>query len=41
LVTEVLTCETQVVKRNGSFDVTLEAGQPKIYYPSRRAGGLC
>lgn len=41
LVTEVLTCETQMVKRNGSLDVTLEAGQPKVYYPHRAAGGLC
>ena len=41
LVTDILTCETQMVKRNGSIDVTLEAGQPKVYYPSGRAGGLC
>jgi alpha-amylase len=41
LVTDVLTCETQMVKRNGSLDVTLEAGQPKVYYPSGREGGLC
>lgn len=41
LVTEVLTCETQMVKRNGSLEVTLGAGQPKVYYPSTRIGGLC
>ena len=41
LVTDILTCETQMVKRNGLIDVTLEAGQPKVYYPSGRAGGLC
>lgn len=41
LVTDVLSCETQMVKRNGSLDVTLAAGQPRIYYSSTRTGGLC
>ena len=36
LVKNVLTCETQMVKRNGSLDFAIEAGQPKIYYSSTK-----
>lgn len=39
--TNVPTCKTQAVKRNGALDVTLEAGQPEVYYFSIRAGDLC
>lgn len=40
-VTDILTCQTQMVGRNGSLDVTLEAGQPRVYYSSTRKEGLC
>lgn len=40
-VTDILTCQTQMVGRNGSLDVTLDAGQPKIYYFSTGKEGLC
>jgi alpha-amylase len=41
LLTDVLTCEQQMVKHNGTLDVTLEAGLPKVYSLDRRAGGIC
>jgi alpha-amylase len=40
-VMNILTCETQTVERNGSLDVTLEAGQPKVYFPSRTLRNIC
>ena len=30
-VTDILTCQTQIIGRNGSLDVTLETGQPRVY----------
>jgi alpha-amylase len=41
LLTDVLTCEKQTVKHNGTLDVTLEAGRPKVYSLNKRAGGTC
>jgi alpha-amylase len=40
-LTDILTCQTQMVGRNGSLDVTLDAGQPKVYYSSTGKEGLC
>lgn len=40
-VTDILTCQTQMVGQNGSLDVTLEAGRPKVYYSSTGKEGLC
>ncbi|TIA47190.1 alpha-amylase [Aureobasidium pullulans] len=39
-LTDILTCQTQMVGRNGSLDVTLEAGQPRVYYSSTGKEGL-
>lgn len=40
-VTDILTCQTQIIGRNGSLDVTLETGQPRVYYSSTGKEGLC
>jgi len=40
-VVNILTCETQTVERDGSLDVTLDAGQPQVYFPSRELGSIC
>jgi alpha-amylase len=41
LLTDILTCQTQTVKPNGSLDIELEAGQPRVYYLGQRADDFC
>lgn len=41
LLTDILTCQTQTVKPNGSLGIDLKAGQPRVYCAGQLASDFC
>ena len=41
LLTDILTCQTQTVESNGSLEIDVKAGQPRVYCAGQLVGDFC